>query len=110
MTRQHWGTGVQDPCDIVAQGYYSEWPDGRLLGLFRDSGDGQAFTTLVERHWRLVRKVCNRILHHTQDAEDACQATFLVLVEHADSIRKQESLASWLHGVAYRTANHARTA
>src|SRR5215475_3028254 len=82
-------------------------PDGELLQSFVADGNDQAFEALVRRHGPMVLRVCRRILHHTQDAEDALQATFLVLARRAAAIRKQASVGSWLHGVAYRIAVRA---
>jgi len=78
--------------------------DRQLLETFRSQHSEASFTALVQRHGAMVFGVCQRLLRHTQDAEDAFQATFLALARQADSIRRQEALGSWLHGVAYRIA------
>ncbi|HTU23026.1 MAG TPA: sigma-70 family RNA polymerase sigma factor [Gemmataceae bacterium] len=82
--------------------------DRELLAAFSTRNDQAAFTTLVKRHGPMVMGICRRVLHHLQDAEDAFQATFLLLARQSAGIRKQESLASWLHGVAYRMARNAK--
>jgi RNA polymerase sigma factor (sigma-70 family) len=82
--------------------------DGELLRAFVDTGHEQAFEEIVRRHGPMVRGVCQRLLGSLPDAEDAFQATFLLLLRRASSIRKTESLAGWLHGVARRMAADAR--
>jgi RNA polymerase sigma factor (sigma-70 family) len=69
-----------------------------------------AFTVLVERHGPMVWRVCRRVLTDPHEAEDAFQATFLVLARQARSIRNRDSVASWLYGVALRVARAARSA
>lgn len=76
--------------------------DRELLHRFLDAEDEAAFTVLVERHGPMIQALCRRLLRDRHEADDACQAAFLVLARKARSVRKQESLASWLHGVAYR--------
>jgi RNA polymerase sigma factor (sigma-70 family) len=82
--------------------------DAGLLDRFLSTRDEAAFTTLVHRHAPMVLGVCRRILGNEADAEDACQATFLVFVRKARSIRPRGMLGAWLHGVARNTARRAR--
>src|SRR5262245_55544109 len=83
-------------------------PDRLLLEQFIHRRDEAAFGLLVARHGPMVLGACRGVLRQEQDAEDAFQATFLVLARKAESIRNQESVGSWLHGVAYRLACNAR--
>ncbi|WP_152052555.1 sigma-70 family RNA polymerase sigma factor [Tautonia marina] len=86
-------------------GTMGDWPDGRLLDRFLqqpDDGGDAAFETLVRRHGPMVWRVCRGVLSDRHAAEDAYQATFLVLAERAASIRRRDSVASWLYGVARR--------
>jgi RNA polymerase sigma factor (sigma-70 family) len=83
-------------------------PDAHLLQRFLERRDETAFGAIVRRHGRMVFRVCRDVLHGREDAEDAFQATFLVLARNAASIRAGASLSSWLYGVAYRVAKNAR--
>ncbi len=93
---------------LSGAGPASEPADATLLGCYRDSGDAAALDSLVRRHGPLVLRVARRVLANAHDVDDVFQATFLVLARRASSIRKGESLASWLHGVAYRLALKVR--
>ncbi|HZZ79868.1 MAG TPA: sigma-70 family RNA polymerase sigma factor [Gemmataceae bacterium] len=82
-------------------------PDAELLDRFIAHHDEPAFAALVKRHGPMVWGVCRRLLHQ-HDAEDAYQVTFLILARKSASIRRKEMLASWLYGVAHKTALHLR--
>ncbi len=85
--------------------------DGQLLDCFRDCRDraGQeAFRILVERHGPMILSLCQRLIRDPHEAEDAFQATFLVLVRKAESIRRRDTIGPWLYGVACRVARRAR--
>src|SRR4051794_33881891 len=81
--------------------------DAQLLCRFLDHRDESAFGALVERHGPRVLAVCRGVLRDEHAAEDAFQATFLVLVRKAGSIWVGESLDGWLHRVAYRVSLQA---
>jgi RNA polymerase sigma factor (sigma-70 family) len=83
--------------------------DRLLLERFLNERDEEAFQALVRRHGPMIFAVCRRFLTNLQDAEDAFQATLLVLVRKAGSIGRRDLLANWLYGVACRTALRART-
>lgn len=82
--------------------------DGELLARYAADRDEAAFEVLVRRHGPMVRGVCRRVLRHDADADDAFQATFLVLACRAGSIRKPGLLGNWLYGVAVNVARKAR--
>src|SRR5688572_12988767 len=99
--------------DIVrrlGQAAQADATDGELLTAYVARQDGAAFAALVRRHGPMVLGVCRRLTGDTHDAEDAFQATFLVLARKATSVRPREAVGGWLYGVARRTARDARRA
>src|SRR5262249_17535502 len=93
---------------VVEDPQVRELPDRDLLQRFHSRHEEAVFHTLLRRHGPMVLDVCRGVLGDGPDAEDAFQATFLVLAHKAGSIRQGASLGSWLHGVAHRTALKAR--
>jgi RNA polymerase sigma factor (sigma-70 family) len=83
-------------------------PDSVLLTEFAATHGEPAFIELVRRHGKLVFSVCYRVLGHTEDAEDAAQATFVTLARKAATLKKNMPLAGWLHTVAWRISLDAR--
>src|SRR5262245_35233855 len=87
-----------------------QMPDRELLAQFVGQHDEAAFRVLMERYGPMVLRVCKRILGNDHDAEDAYQATFVVLTSEAGAQHWPESVPAWLHGVAVRVATTARRA
>lgn len=85
-----------------------ESTDGELISLFARHDDRDALDRLIDRHASMVWRVCRQALRRPQDAEDAFQATFLLLIKNAKSIQSSDSAAGWLYRVAYRTSIRAR--
>ncbi|HJZ53694.1 MAG TPA: sigma-70 family RNA polymerase sigma factor, partial [Gemmataceae bacterium] len=83
--------------------------DSELLDGFLTSHSEPAFESLVRRHGPMVLAVCRRVLRHREDAEDAFQATFLILARRAADVWPRDAVGSWLYGVAHRVALKART-
>src|SRR5262245_13198775 len=83
--------------------------DRQLIEQILARWDESALAVLIGRHGPMVYRVCQRVLQQEQDTEDAFQATWIVLAQKLHTVRKHDSLASWLHGVAHRLSLKART-
>jgi RNA polymerase sigma factor (sigma-70 family) len=92
----------------LTTGNANSLPDHELVRCFALTHDERAFAALVDRHAAMVLGLCRSILHNSHDAEDIFQAAFLVLARKAASLRKGESVGSFLYAVAYRLAHKAR--
>jgi RNA polymerase sigma factor (sigma-70 family) len=110
MAKGHLNRIVQHLYRAALQPDGGELPDRQLLEAFVTRRDEVAFEMLLQRHGPMVMGVCRRLLRDCHDAEDAFQATFLVLVRKARSISTPALLGNWLYGVAYRTALEAKRA
>src|SRR5437660_6618812 len=89
------------PCEHIA--------DADLMDRFVRRKDETAFATLLERHGPMVLGVCRRLLQDAHESDDAFQATFLIFLHKARSLRDPASLGNCLYGVAYRVGRRART-
>src|SRR5579883_301970 len=108
MNSSDLAAGVRHLRGVMALKGRHEESDEQLLHAFIAQHDDRAFAALVCRYGPLVYGVCCRVLHHAQDAEDAFQATFLLLARNAAVLRNKTALGSWLHGAAYRVARTAK--
>lgn len=108
MASNHQGAVVRQIHRVFSAGTLAGMSEAQLLEHFLVGRDQTAFEVLVDRHGPMVWGVCRRLLHDTHDAEDAFQATFLVLFRRAASLRDPGKLSPWLHGVALRVASRAR--
>ena len=113
MARKNYGAAINHVCTLFDVGTVGSLTDGQLLERFL-ADDRQAaelaFAALVDRHGSMVLRVCNVVLRNEHDALDAFQASFLILVHKARSLRVHDSLGPWLHQVALRVASCARSA
>ena len=108
-TSQH-GTAVRPIHTLFSVGAIGGLTDGELLEMFQvQHGEAAelAFAVIVKRHGPMVRNVCQRVLRDPHDADDAFQATFVILVKKASQLNLRDSLGPWLHVVALRVASCA---
>jgi DNA-directed RNA polymerase specialized sigma24 family protein len=108
MANASLAAALRQACGWAAHYADANLPDHQLLERFAAQRDEAAFAALVRRHGGLVLGVARRILRDGHAAEDIFQNTFLTLARRAGSIRKRESIASWLYGVAARLASQTR--
>jgi RNA polymerase sigma factor (sigma-70 family) len=108
MTPGRLGTAFQHLRRRLGSSPADPLSDGQLLERFVTTRDESAFAELVRRHGPMVLAVCRRVLRDGHDADDAFQATFLVLVKKAGSIGKRDAVGGWLHRVAFHLALRAR--
>jgi RNA polymerase sigma factor (sigma-70 family) len=108
MARAPFGTVLRYIRQMAVPEDTGNLSDAELLRRFADHRDASAFAGLVKWHGGLVWSVCRSVLRHDPDAEDAFQATFVVLARKAGSVRNGAAVASWVHGVAARVARRAR--
>src|ERR1700677_2306095 len=110
MAIQTLGSTLRQINRLFADGAVTVLSDAQLLERFVGRRDSEAFEAILARHGPMVLGVCRGILRDPNDAEDAFQATFLILIKNAGSIRANVVLGGWLYQVAYRVAVAANTA
>ena len=99
----------QDLERLFREGSHSGASDARLLEKFVSDGDAPAFEALVARHRDMLLRTCHDLLGDAADAEEAFQASVVILWQRAGSIREKDAIAGWLHRVACRVAQRTRT-
>jgi RNA polymerase sigma factor (sigma-70 family) len=99
---------IRDLQALFGVGALGTLADGPLLDRFVERREEAVFEAIIQRHGAMVWGVCRRVLRDHHDAEDAFQATFLVLARRAVSVMPRDRLGDWLYGVAYRTAMKAK--
>ncbi len=102
------GSALRQIRRVFDEGTLAGLSEGQLLERFVNRLDEAAFEAILARYGPMVLGVCRRFLHQSHDIEDAFQATFLILVRRAKSLRDRDLLGHWLYGVAYRVAVRAR--
>ena len=102
------GDAGEELSRLLRDGSLAALDDARLLDRFDARGDSSAFAVLIRRHGPAVMAICRAITGHSHDAEDAFQATFLVLARQAGHLGRPDRLAGWLATVARRTSRRAR--
>src|SRR5262245_12821176 len=107
MARAQFASAIQFISDCFRRG--PNLTDGQLVDCFVKHRDEAAFAALVQRHGPMVLGVCRQVVRDETAAEDAFQATFLVLARKAGSLRSGQAVGSWLYQVAHRLALRART-
>jgi TIGR03009 family protein len=108
MASGHRGSIIDSVHRLFGTGVVAALSEAQLLERFIRRGDEAAFGAILLRHGPMVLGVCRRVLDDPHDVDDAFQATFLILVKRARSIRDRDVLGTWLHGVARRVAVRAR--
>src|SRR5690242_10476628 len=108
MASGYRGSVIESVQRLFSTGAVSALSEAQLLERFLARGDQAAFEAILQRHGPMVLGVCRRVLDDPHDIADAFQATFLILVKKARSIRDREALGIWLYGVARRVAVRAR--
>jgi RNA polymerase sigma-70 factor (ECF subfamily) len=108
MGKGSFGDLLWHACKACIAAEARDLSDGELLHRFLAHREETAFSLLVQRHGRMVLGVCLRVLGDEHNAEDAFQATFLVLAQRAGSIKRKGSVGAWLHTVARGIALRAK--
>src|SRR5262245_9349512 len=108
MTSGHLTSFLRQLRNLVGVREAAALSDRHLLERYALGRDEAMFAALLRRHGNMVWGVCRRVLADSADADDAFQATFLVLIHKAASLRGRESLAGWLQGVAWRLARKVK--